>query len=136
MKTILVIDDNEDLNEMIVEILTMADYYAVGVTTGKDGMKMMTEIYCDMVITDLVMPDTEGLEIISSIRKKNVTVPIIAISGGGEVGPESYLEIALALGANATLQKPFLAGQILSAVRECFNGKSVDEHFLSLKMCA
>jgi FixJ family two-component response regulator len=65
------------------------------------------------------MPEVEGLEMIQVIRTINKTIPIIAISGGGRVGPESYLDAAKLLGANFTFQKPFDKTPFLAAIREC-----------------
>ncbi len=72
----------------------------------------------DLVITDLIMPEKEGLETIADIRKLCGDLPIIAISGGGRVGPTNYLETARFIGANTTLAKPFGRRELIKTVSE------------------
>jgi DNA-binding response OmpR family regulator len=118
---ILVIDDDITVNNMIVDTLTNAGYKAEGVFDGKDGLTRLTEKEFDLIITDVIMPEKEGFETIREIRKTNETVPIIAISGGGRIGPENYLEIARKAGANYTFQKPFQTAPFITAIRDCLS---------------
>jgi YesN/AraC family two-component response regulator len=70
----------------------------------------------DIVITDILMPDTDGVELITALHKEQPDLPIIAISGGGKCSPELYLVSSLHLGARRTLSKPFRRDELLEAV--------------------
>lgn len=107
MPQILVIDDCIELTDMVVHLLKTAGYEATGVYDGKYGMKLLDQGQFDMIITDILMPDMDGIEIICAIRKKNKQVPIIAMSSGGKIGAATYLECALVLGAKYAFLKPF-----------------------------
>jgi len=122
MVRILVIDDDEIMNGMIVQMLSEAGYEAEGVQDGNGGLKMFESKSFDLIVTDIVMPDKEGIETIIAIRSKSKTVPIIAISGGEKLGPEQYLQMAQHFGADYTFQKPFDREYFLAAVRECLSG--------------
>jgi DNA-binding response OmpR family regulator len=122
MARILVIDDDEILNAMIVQLLSETGYEAEGVLDGRYGLSLLETKPFDLVVTDIVMPEKDGLETILAIRRKSKTVPIIAISGGGKIAPEDYLLIAQKMGADYSFQKPFNNELFLGAVRECLSG--------------
>jgi DNA-binding response OmpR family regulator len=124
MWKILVIDDDEIMNGMTVQLLTEAGYVAEGALDGDSGLKILASKQFDLVVTDIVMPEKEGIETIIAIRKKNKTIPIIAISGGEKLGPDQYLRMAQHFGADYTFQKPFDRDPFLAAVRECLSGLS------------
>ena len=122
MPRILVIDDDEIMNEMIVQLLSDAGYDVEGARDGDLGLKILEAKSFDLIVSDIVMPEKEGIETILTIRKHNKTVPIIAISGGGKLGPELYLPLAKQCGANEAFQKPFDNRQFLEAVRKLLSG--------------
>ena len=122
MSKILVIDDDDIMNGMIVQLLTESGYEAEGVEDGNQGLARFGSRTFDLVVTDIIMPEKEGLETISSIRRINKKVPIIAISGGGKLGPEQYLHMAKHFGADYAFQKPFYREPFLAAIRECLAG--------------
>lgn len=122
MARILVIDDDKIMNGMIGQLLSEAGYEAEAAENGSRGLAMMSVRPFDLIITDIIMPEKEGLETISAIRKNSKTIPIIAISGGGTRGPEEYLDLAKHLGANHTFQKPFQSKAFLKAVQDCLYG--------------
>jgi DNA-binding response OmpR family regulator len=113
---ILVIDDDEIMNGMIVQLLSEAGYEVQGAQDGRYGLKILESKQFDLVVTDIVMPEKEGIETIRAMRKKSKTIPIIAISGR-----EQYLPMALHFGADYALQKPFCKEPFLNAVRECLS---------------
>jgi hypothetical protein len=112
-KTILVLDDEEAIGTLFAETLTAAGYDASSCRDAKAAITLMKQRAIDLFITDLVMPDQEGIETISIMRKKYPDVPILAISGyGGE-----YLRVAHLLGASGTLEKPVDLGALCNKVK-------------------
>jgi len=124
MAKILVVDDDVLVNDMMVRFLSRHGHESLGVYDGSMVAGAMKEFICDLIITDLVMPIQEGLETIQAIRKVRKDLPIIAISGGGRVGPENYLEVAKQLGAKFAFTKPIKLSALLAAVEECVGGVS------------
>lgn len=122
MKRILVIDDDEIVNDMIVQLLSEATYEAEGVCDGVQGLKLLKTKPFDLIITDIVMPEKEGIETIMEIRKINKMIPIIAISGGGKIRADEYLNMAKRLGADFVFTKPFETEQMLETIKKCFIG--------------
>ena len=118
MQRILVIDDDEQVRELLVEILERAGYQIVTAANGAEGLRLYRAQPAELVITDLIMPEKEGLETILALRKEFPKVPIIAVSGGGRSGAISYLPLAKSLGAARTVAKPFSRQEILDAVKE------------------
>jgi DNA-binding response OmpR family regulator len=118
MKHILVVDDEPQILSLLKITLERAGY---GVTTAGDGTeaaRLYDPATCDLVITDIVMPDKEGIETIMELRAVNPGVPIIAISGGGRIDPEDYLDWARRFGVNRTFAKPLDRAELLEAVAE------------------
>ncbi|MEI7728009.1 MAG: response regulator [Verrucomicrobiota bacterium] len=116
MVKILLVDDDDSLRIVLTKVLQRMGHE---VRTAENGLKAM-EIYRDwspaIIITDLIMPEQEGIETIQALRAKDKTVKIIAMSGGGTGDANAYLEIAKHLGANAVLAKPFSMEQLQAAV--------------------
>jgi len=111
--SILVADDDAQVRLFLASLLETDGYSVTKACNGKEAQACCRQGAFDLVITDLVMPEQEGLETIHAIRKHWPTMPILAISGvfGG-----AYLELARKLGANAVLRKPFEPGSILREV--------------------
>ena len=118
MARILVIEDDEMVRELLQEILARAGYEVAQAPDGEVGIRLYRNEPADVVITDLVMPNKEGIETIMEMRRDFPDVKIIAISGGGHSSPTRHLDMAKQLGAQRTLAKPFLPHDILNAVRE------------------
>lgn len=116
--SILVIDDDETIRVLLRTILERAGYRVVDSPDGNKGIRRYQESPTDLVITDLIMPGKEGIETIRELRKKFPHVKIIAVSGGGRIGPESYLKMAKGVGALRTLRKPFDRMALLKTVEE------------------
>jgi CheY-like chemotaxis protein len=116
--SILVIDDDETIRVLLRTILEREGYRVVDAPDGNMGIRRYQESPTDLVITDLIMPGKEGIETIRELRKKFPHVKIIAVSGGGRIGPESYLKMAKGVGALRTLSKPFDRMALLKAVEE------------------
>lgn len=122
MAKILVIDDDKIMCSMVVQMLKEAGYEAKGALDGKRGLKLLDAHAYDLIVTDILMPEIEGLEMIKVVRAINKKIPIIAISGGGRLRPEGYLKMAQDFGADYTFQKPLDKEPFLAAVRECLAG--------------
>lgn len=116
---ILVIEDEEDIRQMICDILEEDGYRTVQAADGNEGLRLLRKTPdFRIVITDLLMPEKEGIATISELRKDFPWIKIVAISGGGICFPENYLNRARAMGADATLCKPFGGGELLSVIEE------------------
>src|SRR5258706_15101020 len=99
MASILLVDDDEQLRTMLSEVLKRAGHEVQTACDGNEAIRMYGRNPTDLVITDLIMPDKEGLEMIREIRRGFPTVRIIAMSGGGRNGPADYLALAERFGA-------------------------------------
>jgi YesN/AraC family two-component response regulator len=118
VKRILIIDDDFHVRDMMERLLRRAGYDAQLAENGVEAVKMHRENPMDLVITDIIMPEKEGLEIITEFRRDYPAVKLIAISGGGRIGPANYLKMARLLGAERTFAKPVDTSQLLSAIGE------------------
>jgi DNA-binding response OmpR family regulator len=117
MARILIIDDNESIRALLRQALEQAGHETVDASDGKVGVRLFSLTPFDLVITDIVMPEQEGIESIRKIRAQDRTTPIFAISGSG-AGASTYLETASILGATRTFGKPFRLSVLLAAVNE------------------
>lgn len=116
MSAILVVDDDESVLDVMSEMLKLEGHDVTVAENGRRAVEEVAHTVFDLVITDLIMPEKEGLETIADIRRNHQNLPIIAISGGGRLGPNDYLETARFIGANATLAKPFARKELLQTV--------------------
>jgi len=116
MKRILIIDDEAGCRQSLEKALKLAGYEVETAEHGRAALELYRRQPADLVLTDLVMPEKEGLETIAEIRALHPGQKIIAMSGGGRIGPETYLAIAEGLGAARTLSKPFSIRELLSSV--------------------
>jgi len=110
---ILVIDDEPQMRRMIARVLNGAGHTVRQAADGNEGMALFRQAQPALVITDIVMPDAEGIETIRELRKAAPTLPILAISGGST---PLYLDAAGKLGASAVLAKPFSNEDLLTTV--------------------
>ncbi len=117
MKNILVIEDDDQIRALLRQILEREGYRVSDAPNGKKGIKLYRQQPADLVITDLIMPEKEGIETIIELKRDYPEVKILAISGGGKVNPETYLDMAEKLGATYAIKKPFGRGEILEAVQ-------------------
>lgn len=113
---ILLVDDDTGIRKLVRRVLVRAGYEVTESTDGLNGLRHMRSGHFDLVITDLVMPDMDGLELIRETRALHPDVPILAMSGGGKVPAPVYLRLAEVLGAGKVLPKPFEIPALLQAV--------------------
>ncbi|KZK74693.1 MAG: histidine kinase [Pelodictyon luteolum] len=115
---ILVIDDDAAVRKFICTTLLREHHTVLEADNGKTGLQMLAQHpEVELMVTDLIMPEKEGIETIMEARQSHPDLKIVAMSGGGKVGPENYLVLADALGANVTLKKPFSAQELLLSLK-------------------
>jgi DNA-binding response OmpR family regulator len=113
---ILVIDDDHLVRYALSKILSSNGYEVVTASDGRRGMVVLRAEHPDAVITDIIMPEQEGIDTIIQIRRERPGVKIIAISGGGRIRNIDFLNMAHSLGANDVLAKPFEVDELLSCL--------------------
>ncbi len=118
MIRILIIDDDELLRQMLRLTLRNFGYEVADAANGREGLTRHRAAPADLVLTDLIMPEQEGLETIQAFRRHHPTVKIIAMSGGGRFSAQDVLGAARFLGANRTLEKPFSNEALIGAIKE------------------
>lgn len=114
-------EDDKDLREMLKNSLLKRKYTVLEAGDGKEAILRFKPAITDLVITDLIMPDEDGLKVILNIKKIKPDIKVIAISGGGKAGPGNYLSIARALGADEVFPKPFSLNELLSKIESILN---------------
>ena len=119
MARILVIDDEDELRSMLRHMLEHAGHEVAEAVNGAAGIEIYERDAPDLIITDIIMPEKEGVETIIALRRADPALPIIAISGGGRLDATDFLTMAKKLGARHTLTKPFRRDQLLEAVGRC-----------------
>lgn len=117
MSLILLIEDDDALRTVLATTLRDAGHVVQQAANGRDGMKLFKAAPADVIVTDLIMPEQEGIETITAIRKQHPKLPIIAISGALKHAT-AYLKTAEKLGASRSLAKPFSSTQLLQLVDE------------------
>ncbi len=118
MALILVIDDDAEIRKMLRIMLEREGYEVEDAQDGDVGLTMYRERPSDLVITDIVMPEKEGIETIRTLKRENPHVKIIAMSGGGRIMPDSYLKLAKSLGADVTFTKPIEKKKLVQAIKD------------------
>ena len=115
---ILIVDDEKEIRAILRMWCEEEGYTVYEAENGREGVRIQKERAADMMICDLIMPEQEGIETISLFRQEFPHVGIIAISGGGKIGPDSYLEVARQLGAWKAFRKPIDISVLMEAVQE------------------
>lgn len=118
MQRILIIDDEPQIRSMVRLILEREGYAVLEAVDGAEGLKIFREKPADLILTDLIMPNKDGIGMIIELKKEFPDVKIIAMSGGGLNRPEGYLRGAQKLGAAATLTKPINRQDLVRVVRD------------------
>jgi DNA-binding NtrC family response regulator len=119
MQPILVIDDDRQSRSVVRRALERAGYPVIEAHDGEEGTRLARQALPSLVITDILMPNKEGLQVIRELHDSDPALPIVAISGGSHhLSPEAVLRLARCFGARAALFKPFALDDMLAAVRE------------------
>jgi CheY-like chemotaxis protein len=118
MPGILIVEDDVELREMLKLSLARHKFTVVECANGREAITHFKPSITDLIVTDLIMPEEDGLKVIMKIRELKPSIKIIAISGGGKAGPGSYLNLAKVLGADAVFSKPFSVNELISKIYE------------------
>jgi CheY-like chemotaxis protein len=125
MPGVLIVEDEKELREMLKTSLIRRNFRVLEAANGKDAIIHFKPAITDIVVTDLIMPEEDGLKVIIKLRELKPSIKIIAISGGGKAGPGSYLNLAKALGADAIYSKPFSMNDLIGKIEELL---SIEQH--------
>ena len=118
MNRILIVDDDELFRGMLRLTLLRSGYEVDEAADGRQAIRLHESTPVDLVITDLIMPEQEGLDTIQQFRRRHPAVKIIAMSGGGRIDARDFLKIARHLGAERTFAKPFENSELVAAIAE------------------
>ena len=116
MAHIILIEDCNHLRGTLKKTLEYEGHEVFEAQDGKAGEKLYREGCPELVITDIIMPNKDGIETIIELRRDFPGIKILAISGGGRIGSENYLDMAKSLGAHGILAKPFKQKDLLESV--------------------
>lgn len=116
-KRILLVDDDPQFIETISELLRLKEYDVLTALDCLTAIDILQDHPIDVLITDIVMPNYDGLELIITVREQFNNLKIIAISGGGKIDKKTYLMMAKGLRADAVLEKPFLCSELDTLIK-------------------
>ena len=120
---VLIVDDERDIRAILRMWCEEENFTVFEAENGKEAIKIQEKVSADVLICDLIMPVQEGIETIALFRQNYPAVGIIAISGGGKIGPDSYLEVAKQLGAWKVFRKPLDISLLMEAVHQWMQKK-------------
>lgn len=115
-EVVLIVEDDPQYRKLLKEVLENFGYQVLTTANGKEALRAFQEQPPKLVITDIIMPEKEGIETIRELRKLAPDVKIIAISGGGIGSADIYLKIAKSVGADRTIEKPMVIDELMAAV--------------------
>jgi CheY-like chemotaxis protein len=118
MGTILIVDDNERLRATLDRALSQAGYLTMTAADGGVALRMLMDVEVDLVITDIYMPEMDGIELLSRILDRMPHAKVIAMTAGGSLVREELLDDARMLGAVRVISKPFTTDELMEVVRE------------------
>jgi CheY-like chemotaxis protein len=121
---ICVIDDDDLIREHIKALLEREGYQVVEAADARAGLALIDKARPEAVLVDIIMPDKDGVELIAEIRRRWPDLKVVAMSGGGRVGPNLYLQIAEKMGADACLKKPLTLADLTAALAEAGQARS------------
>lgn len=116
MARILVVDDEAIIRRMMRTALEQAGHEVVEAQNGEEAIRLQHASPAELVITDMLMPEADGVEVIMELRRQSPELKIIAMSGGGHFGQTETLDVAMPLGAMSTLRKPFRLDVLVETV--------------------
>ncbi|MGD0754718.1 MAG: response regulator [Bacteroidales bacterium] len=126
MPGVLIVEDDKDVREMLKLSLLRRNFTVLEAENGKAAIAHFKPLITDLVVTDLIMPEEDGLKVVIKLRELKPSIKIIAISGGGKVGPGSYLNLAKALGADAIFSKPFSINDLVAKIEQLLDNEQLN----------
>ncbi len=127
MRKILLIDDHPDVRAMLREVLSQAGHAVETAENGRAALPLLERDTFDLVITDMLMPEMDGVQLIQAARRLVPSVPILAISAGGMTSAQVLLNLSRHLGAGQVLPKPFTPAELLQVVNRALQQTSAPE---------
>ncbi len=124
MVRVLLVDDELPIRVLLERVLERAGYEVEVAATGEEGLEAYRRAPADLVITDILLPEMDGLELICELRKDRPDLEIIAISGGGKVNAQNYLDSSTLFGAHHTIEKPFDIHAVVRLVGQLTRGEA------------
>lgn len=121
---VLVIEDDTVLLSAMTDWLKAEGYRVMAAADGGRGLDLFRQMKADIVVTDIIMPEREGIETLMALKALAPETPILAISGGGRVPAGDFLTLAKSLGADGVLAKPFRREAFLERVRTVASSES------------
>lgn len=118
MSKILIIEDDASFRQSLRDLLESEGYGVIEASDGVEGVDIYRDQHADLVIMDIIMPKKDGVEAIMDLKIDFPDVRIIAISGGGRMGPSTYLALAKSFGADMILEKPVRMDELLKAIKD------------------
>jgi DNA-binding response OmpR family regulator len=118
MSLILLVDDDPQMLRLLSDVIELDGHQALMAEDGEVAMGYFSHQTPDLVITDILMPNKEGLEFIAEVRELHPDIKIIAYSGGGSADPESYLEFASGMGADRVFSKPMPLANLRQEIKQ------------------
>ena len=126
MPGVLIVEDDKELREILKVSLLRRNFTVLEAENGKAAISHFKPLITDLVVTDLIMPEEDGLKVVIKLRELKPSIKIIAISGGGKVGPGSYLNLAKALGADAIYSKPFSINELIAKIEQLLDNEHLN----------
>lgn len=120
---ILVVEDDPATLNLIVRAIKMAGHRVHGLADGRRAIEWLEHNQADAVVSDIFMPEGDGIEVIRFVRSQRPGIPILVVSGGNRLIGQDYLKVATQLGADRVLAKPFRPREILCLIEEMLTGK-------------
>jgi DNA-binding NtrC family response regulator len=127
MQRILIIDDEIHILLMLKKMLERAGYEIDIASNGQEGLEIFRNDPPDLVITDIIMPEKEGLETIREMKKEQPDIKILAMSGGGKISADNYLDTARIFGAAGVIEKPFNQSRLITLVGKVLSNQRSEQ---------
>lgn len=116
MATILLVEDDNLVRDMLTQVLERAHHKVLGAANGEEATQLLKTNDPDIMVTDIIMPKKSGITLISEVRNGHPMMEIIAISGGGRLDPTGYLDLSESIGASVSFEKPVDNAALLMAI--------------------
>jgi len=117
MARILVVDDAQDIRSLLSAVLGLEGHQVLVASDGNEALKIQQSTPANVLVTDIFMPNKDGIETIAAFRKEFPTVKIVAVSGGAPRARQDYLQVASQVGADICLPKPFGLEELSNAIK-------------------